>query len=163
MIKPQIKGAGLGPKGPRRNLDKRDMNGTWTGHYETLMRQMRHWFLKNQKGQTRGLTCPRDWLSDLRITGRSGEWFRRIFPSWRLVRQSVPNWVLPEFLVNIADTVCWIVATMSRQSHLPGKIISRELWVQCPHNLALTIWGMHAIFAQYAQYTGCEIWNPNGF
>ena len=44
-----------------------------------------------------------------------------------------------KFPVNLANSVCAIVATVSRQSHLPEKIISRELWVQCTHNLTTTI------------------------
>jgi len=157
MIKPQIKGAGSGPKGPCRNLDKRDMNGTFMG-------QMRHWVFQKQKGQIRakksqsppmskGPQGPVDWLRFITFTQACSG----IFLSWRLVTQCVPNWVLSKFPVNCANSVCAIVATVSRQSHLPEKIISRELWVQCTHNLTTTIWGMHAIYAQYAQYTGCEI------
>jgi hypothetical protein len=77
--------------------------------------------------------------SDLRITGRSGGTVPQIFPSFRFDTQCVPNWVLPKFSVNFANSDCTIVATVSQQSHLPGKIISRELWVQCPHNLTTSI------------------------
>lgn len=52
--------------------------------------------------------------SDLRITGRSGERFRRIFPLFRFDTQCVPNWVLPKFSVNFANSDCTIVATVSQ-------------------------------------------------